>query len=196
MISQINKAEPQWNVEGFYDDGVDKGSVIDGLPVLGGMDDLNRREESLALAVAIANPQVRKKIADSITNEHVHFPVLIHPQANPGGEDNYFGRGTIITSGCVLTTGIVTGEFAIINLLSTLGHDVKLGSFTIVMPGCNISGNVQIGECSLVGTGAKLLQNLTLGKNCKVGAGAVVTKSFGDGVTVVGVPAKAMEDNK
>lgn len=190
MIAQINRREPSWHLEGFYDDGVSKGSMVDGLPVLGGMDDLNQRKDSLSLAIAIADPQVRKSIADRIKNENVHFPVLIHPEAIPGGEDNYFGRGTVITAGCILTTGIVTGEFTIINLLSTIGHDVKLGSFTIVMPGCNISGNVQIGECSLIGTGAKVLQNLTLGKNCTVGAGAVVTKDFGDDVTVVGIPAR------
>jgi sugar O-acyltransferase (sialic acid O-acetyltransferase NeuD family) len=190
MIAQINRKERSWTLEGFYDDGVSKGSVIDGLPVLGAMEDLNQRKEPLALAVAIADPQIRKSVADRITNENVNFPVLIHPDANPGGEDNYFGRGTIITAGCILTTGIVTGEFTIINLLSTIGHDVKLGSFTIVMPGCNISGNVQIGECSLIGTGAKVLQNLTLGKNCTVGAGAIVTKDFGDDVTVVGIPAR------
>lgn len=192
MIAQINRREPSWTLEGFYDDGVSKDSVIDGLPVLGGMEDLNQRKDSLSLVIAIADPQVRKSIADRITNESVHFPVLIHPDANPGGEDNYFGRGTIITAGCILTTGIVTGEFVIINLLSTIGHDVKLGSFTIVMPGCNISGNVQIGECSLIGTGAKVLQNLTLGINCTVGAGAVVTKDFGDGVTIVGIPARML----
>jgi sugar O-acyltransferase (sialic acid O-acetyltransferase NeuD family) len=190
MIAQINRREPSWALEGFYDDGFTKGSMVDGLPVLGGMEELNVRKESLAVALAIADPHVRKSIADSITNENVHFPVLIHPHANPGGEDNYFGRGTIITAGCILTTGIVTGEFTIINLLSTIGHDVKLGSFTIVMPGCSISGNVHIGECSLIGTGAKVLQNLTLGKNCTVGAGAVVTKDFGDDVTVVGIPAR------
>ncbi len=190
MVTQINRREPLWRLEGYYDDGVEKGSVVDGLPVLGAMEDLNRREEPLSVAVAIADPQIRKVVADRITNKNVNFPVLIHPDANPGGEDNYFGRGTIITAGCILTTGIVIGEFAIINLLSTIGHDVKLGSFTIVMPGCNISGNVQVGACALIGTGAKILQNLTLGKNCTVGAGAVVTKDFGDDVTVVGIPAR------
>lgn len=190
MVTQINRREPLWKLEGYYDDGVEKGSVVDGLPVLGAMEDLNLREESLSVAVAIADPQLRKVVTDRITNANINFPVLIHPDANPGGEDNYFGRGTIITAGCILTTGIVIGEFAIINLLSTIGHDVKLGSFTIVMPGCNISGNVQVGACALIGTGAKILQNLTLGKNCTVGAGAVVTKDFGDDVTVVGIPAR------
>lgn len=190
MVEQINRSEPCWKVEGFYDDGIARSTIVDGLPVIGGIDEVNRITAHTSLVVAIADPQIRRRVVDRITNEHIDFPTLIHPQAIPGGGDNYFGRGTIITAGCILTTGIVLGEFVIINLASTLGHDVKLGSFTIVMPGCNISGNVEVDEGSLVGTGAKLLQNLTIGKNSRIGAGAVVTKSFGDGVTVVGVPAR------
>lgn len=190
MVGQINRAEKAWEVIGFYDDGIRKGRVVDGLPVLGTMKDLNEIRQRTSVIVAIADPQTRKKVVERIKNPALHFPVIVHPGAVIGGETNYFGEGTIITTGCILTTGIVLGEFTIINLASTLGHDVRLGSFSIVMPGCNISGNVQAGECTMIGTGAKILQNLTIGKNCRIGAGAVVTKSFGDGVTIVGVPAK------
>ena len=190
MVEQINQEERCWRLEGFYDDGIQRGTVVDGLPVIGGIEDVNSAGSRLSLVIAIADPLTRKILVEKIANDNIDFPILVHPQAIPGGETNYFGQGSIITAGCILTTGVVLGDFTIINLASTLGHDVKLGSFSIVMPGCNISGNVTVGECSLVGTGAKILQNLELGKNCTVGAGAVVTKSFGDGVTVVGVPAE------
>jgi len=190
MVEQINRQEPCWKLEGFYDDAIARGTVVDGLPVMGGMDEVNRVATRTSLIIAIAVPSTRKAVVEKIDNDQIDFPVLVHPLAIPGSESNYFGQGTIITAGCILTTGVVLGDFTIINLSSTLGHDVKLGSFSIVMPGCNISGNVTVGECSLIGTGAKILQNLTVGKNCIVGAGAVVTKSFGDGVTVVGVPGR------
>lgn len=196
MVEQINRSlspsneELCWKLEGFYDDGIAPGTVVDGLPVIGGLEAVNAITTRTSLVIAIADPRIRKGVVEGIDNDQIGFPALVHPQAIAGGETNYFGQGTIITAGCILTTGIVLGDFTIINLSSTLGHDVKVGSFSIVMPGCNISGNVIIGECSLIGTGAKILQNLKLGKNCTVGAGAVVTKCFGDGVTVVGVPAK------
>ncbi|HEX5169279.1 MAG TPA: acetyltransferase [Cyclobacteriaceae bacterium] len=190
MIEQINRSEPCWNLLGFYDDSISRNSTIDGLVVLGDLSDINAVVQPLALVIAIADPVVRSKAVASITNSHITFPVLVHPHALMGSMTNFFGRGTLITAGCVLTTGIVTGEFTIINLASTIGHDAKLGSFSSVMPGCNISGHVEIGECTLIGTGAKILQNRTIGKNCKIGAGAVVTKSFGDGLTLVGVPAR------
>jgi len=57
------------------------------------------------------------------------------------------------------------------------------------MPGCSISGSVSLGERCLVGTGARILQNLTVGEGSIIGAGAVVTRSFGAGSTLIGVPA-------
>jgi sugar O-acyltransferase (sialic acid O-acetyltransferase NeuD family) len=194
MVEQINRVDRCWNVIGFYDDGKQKGELVEGSPVLGGLKDVNLMEQPLSLVVAIADPSVRMKVVTSITNKQINFPVMVHPTALPGGVTNFFGRGTVITAGCILTTGIVTGEFVIINVATTIGHDVKLGSFCSVMPGCNISGHVQVGEQSWIGTGAKIIQHLTLGKNCKVGAGAVVTKSFGDGVTLVGVPGREMRE--
>ena len=190
MIEQINAADQCWRLNGFYDDGISQGEVIDGLPVLGGLTEVNATTKPLSMVVAIADPVVRCKVVSQINNPNISFPVMVHPQALIGSVTNFFGRGTLITAGCILTTGIVTGEFAIINLSTTIGHDVKLGSFSSLMPGCHLSGHVEIGECTLIGTGAKILQNLSVGKNCKIGAGAVVTKSFGDNLTVVGVPAR------
>jgi serine O-acetyltransferase len=42
----------------------------------------------------------------------------------------------------------------------------------------------------VVGAGAKILGNITLGNDVKIGAGSVVLRSVPDGCTVVGVPAK------
>lgn len=189
LIRQINDAGRQWNLIGFFDDGIKKDETVEGLPVLGGLQALNEFRRPLSLAVAIADPMLRMSIVNKITNGLVSFPVIAHASTILGSETNWLGRGTIITAGCVFTTGIVIGEFSIINLMTTIGHDVRMGSFCSVMPGCNISGNVTIGEGSFVGTGARILQNLSIGNQCVIGAGAVVVKSFGDGLTIVGVPA-------
>jgi sugar O-acyltransferase (sialic acid O-acetyltransferase NeuD family) len=193
MVQQINAHQKQWNLLGFFDDGKQQGARIDGLPVLGGLHDLNATTVQRSVAVAVSNPQARKKIVTQISNPLIQFPVLIHPSAQTGSDTNTFEQGTIITAGVILTTSITLGGFVIVNLATTIGHDVQVGAFTAVMPGCRISGNVRIGEEVLLGTGAVILQNLTIGKNSKVGAGAVVIKEVAAGHTVVGVPAKPVK---
>lgn len=191
MIEQINAVQKIWNLVGFFDDGLTAGEKVNGREVLGDIDTVNQVKEPLALAVAIAAPFIRRNVVEAIKNPLINYPVLKHPAAMIGDETNFFGRGTIITAGCILTTSIVLGEFVIINLASTVGHDVSLGSFCTVMPGCSISGNVSLVEGTLVGTGARILQNLSVAKDSQIGAGAVVTKSFEEpGVVLTGVPAK------
>ncbi len=189
LIQQINQSNDQWNLIGFFDDGVLKGKLVDSLPVLGGLAEINLNKKPLNLVIAVADPVVRKALVEKITQVQVHYPVLIHPDANAGSSTNTFGKGCIVTAGVIMTTGIKLQDFVILNLSSTIGHDVSLGSWSTVMPGCSISGNVRIGEGTMVGTGARILQNLSIGKHCRIGAGAVVTQNFTDSKTIVGVPA-------
>lgn len=193
MIRQINQMRNDWNIIGFFDDGLPKGTEVDGLRILGGLSALNQIGEKLSVAVTLAEPLLRKKIVANIKNNNVDFPVLKHPH-NFLGDDatNQFGRGIIITAGNIFTTNVRLEEFVIINLACTIGHDVRIGSFSTLMPGCSISGNVTIGESTLIGSGARVLQNIAIGKECKVGAGAVVIADSANNVTLVGVPAKAI----
>ena len=191
MIEQINADKKQWNMLGFFDDGKNAGEMIDHLPVLGGMREINNFKSALSVVVALADSFVRKAVVSKVKNDRIDYPVIIHPGAIKGSSSNRMGQGCIITAGCILTTGISLGDFVIINLATTIGHDVTIGNYSSVMPGCNISGNVKIGENTLIGTGVQVLQNLSIGNGCRVGAGAVITKKFGDGLTVIGVPGKA-----
>jgi len=190
MVHDINQQKRQWKLIGFFDDGKQKASIVDTLPVLGGLNELNAARSPLNLVIAISDPLIKEKLVNDIINTKIEFPVLIHPSCNRGDKkNNTFGRGTILTAGVILTTAIQTGDFVLINLATTVGHDVNIGKFSSIMPGCSISGSVLLGARCLVGTGARILQNLTIGEDSIVGAGAVVTRNFGAGSTLIGVPA-------
>ncbi|HEV8505007.1 MAG TPA: acetyltransferase [Chitinophagaceae bacterium] len=191
MVEQINLQNHEWELIGFFDDGFEIDTEVDGLKIVGNVNDLNSYPDNLAICIAVADPTVRHSLVKRITNVKISFPVLVHPQANLGDRRrNKFGKGSIVTAGVILTTGIEIGEFGIINLSTTIGHDVKLGSCCTVMPGCSISGNVSMGSCCVVGTGSRIIQSITIGDNCMVGAGSVVTKSFGSNLKILGVPAR------
>jgi sugar O-acyltransferase (sialic acid O-acetyltransferase NeuD family) len=196
MIRQINDAGACWNVLGFFDDNLRKDEFIYGLPVLGNMSDLNRFPTTVSVAIAIADPHVRKRIRDGIQNPRVDFPALVHPAAALGDlHKDDIGEGSIIAAGNIFTTDILIEPFVIINLSCTIGHDTLIKEFCSVMPGCSISGSVTLGSFVQVGTGARILPGISIGKTSRVGAGAVVTKNVGDDVTVVGVPARVVGKN-
>jgi len=193
MIQEINQDSDQWNLVGFFDDGLKAGTMVDSLPVLGGMKALNEYHDPIGLVLAVADPATRKALVNKVINKKISFPQLIHPSAYPGSPLNSFGRGVIITRGVILTTGIQVGDFVIINLATTIGHDALIESYSSIMPQCSISGNVGLGQGSFVGSGVRIVQGITLGDNCIIGAGAVVTKSFPANSRLVGVPAKVIK---
>lgn len=191
MLRQINASSPLWNIVGFYDDALPKGTLITGFPVLGNVAELNEISEVLAVVIAIGDPKTKKIIAERIQNEMIFFPALIHPSTTMG-ENIKIGKGVVITAGCRLTIDITLEDFAMLNLNTTVGHDVRIGAFTSVMPGVHLSGFVSVGERVLIGTGASVLQEVTLGDESVVGAGAVVNRNVEPDTTVVGIPARSL----
>lgn len=194
LIKDINKVEPMWNIVGFFDDGYEKGVMVNGYPNLGKTADLNHWETPLSLAVSIGSPVIKKKILDKITNPLVEYPTLIHPTTWIGDKDFVeIGMGCIICAGNMITTNIKIEDFVILNLECTVGHDTIIKKYAAFMPSVNISGEVTIGEGVYVGTGAKIINQLEIGDYTIVGAGAVVAKALPAYCTAVGVPAKPIK---
>lgn len=194
IINAINQIEPTYNVIGFFDDGLPVGKDVNGYPVLGGKEELNKWKLSLCLVIAVGNPIVKAKIVNGLCNDNLSFPTLIHPSVIIGDLDYVdIGKGCIICAGCVITTNIQIRDFVILNLGCTVGHDTVIGEHSSFMPSVNISGEVDIAERVYVGTGAKIINQLSIGENTIVGAGAVVVKSLPANCTAVGVPANVIK---
>lgn len=194
LIQDINKVSPTWNVIGFFDDGYPIGYEVHKLRNLGGVKELSKWETPLSLAVAIGKPHIKQGVLNNINNPQIDYPTLIHPSAIIGdGEYVEMGQGCIICANCVLTCDIKLGDFVILNLACTVGHDAIIKDNCAFMPTCNISGEVVIEEKVFCGTGVKIINQTQIGANSIVGAGAVVTKSLPANCTAVGIPAKTIK---
>ena len=68
LIQDINRVSPQWNIVGFFDDGHEKGEMINGVPVLGKTEDLNKWDKDLSITIAIGTPRIKKRIVEKINN--------------------------------------------------------------------------------------------------------------------------------
>lgn len=196
LIKDINKSEPTYNIVGFFDDGHEKGEMVNGYPVLGKTEELNRWPTPISMAVSIGNPKVKKNVLDKISNSLVDYPTLIHPSVWIGDNDFVeIGKGCIICAGNMITTNIKIEDFVILNLGCTVGHDTIIKDYAAFMPTCNISGEVLIEEGVYCGTGVKIINQTSIGEYAIVGAGAVVTKPIPGHCTAVGMPAKVVKGN-
>ena len=193
IIDAINKQEPRFTFMGFYDDGFKKGVLINGFPVLGGVDDINFIDEDFCIAIAIGEPKTKYLLYNKIKNARITFPSIIHPSVQISDDFVDVGIGNIIGAGTIITCNIQIKDFVILNLMCTVGHDTVIESFCSFMPSVNISGEVVVHEKVYVGTGAKIINQLEIGQGTVVGAGAVVSRSLPENCTAVGIPAKVIK---
>ena len=194
LIKDINRVEPTWNIVGFFDDGYDKGVIVNGYPSLGKTEELNNWRTHISVALSIGSPAIKNKILNKIANPLVEYPTLIHPSVWIGDKEYVeIGRGCILCAGVMITTNVKIKDFVILNLQCTVGHDTVINDYAAFMPSVNISGEVSIGEGVYVGTGAKIINQIEIGDNTIVGAGAVVSKSLPADCTAVGIPAKPIK---
>jgi len=194
LIEQINVKNQEYEFVGFFDDGIERGTIVNSFPVLGGVYELNKFCSELCVALAIGNPEIKRKVFEKICNPNICFPTLIHPSVYIGNmKFNKIGNGCIICAGNIITVNITIEDFVILNLSCTVGHDTIIGKFSSFMPTVNISGEIKIGESVYVGTGAKIINQLNIGNNSIIGSGAVVTTDLPANCTAVGVPAKVIK---
>ncbi len=102
--------------------------------------------------------------------------IEIHPGAK-------VGKRFVIDHG----VGVVIGETAVVGDDCLIYHGVTLGGVSKTK---DFKRHPSLGDNVLVGAGAKVLGPIEIGNGVRIGANSVVTKSCGDGETIVGIPGK------
>ena len=196
LLHQINHHTSSWEIVGFYDDAAPAEEKICGFPYLGTVDQLNRTQWPLHVAVAIGSCSAKAEVVARLFNPLLQFPVLVHPTVLLLEEQAHqIGEGSIICQNCILTTNVTLGRHVLLNLACTIGHDAVLGDFCSLMPQVAVSGGVRMGNGVYGGTNSTLLQNLHVGAFTTIGAGAVVTQDLPSYCTAVGVPARIISQS-
>ena len=106
--------------------------------------------------------------------------IEIHPGAR-------LGRGVFIDHGM----GVVIGETTEIGDHCTIYQGVTLGGTSLVK---GSKRHPTLASRVVVGAGAKVLGPFTVGEGAKIGSNAVVIKAVPAGATVIGIPARIVDE--
>lgn len=195
ILNKINEKKPTWDLIGFIDDGLVKGTKISHFgEILGGIDFLNSLQEEISIVFAIGVPRVLKHIVEKINNSNILFPNIIHPDVFIADEKSLIlGKGNVIVRACSFSCDVSLGDFNQMNSISSLAHDVEVGSFNVFMPLSRISGGAKIGDLNLFGIGSVIFQNVKIGNNTRISAGSYVMRNTKDGFLYAGNPAKKFD---
>ncbi|MGC3946156.1 MAG: acetyltransferase [Chryseolinea sp.] len=192
-VLSLLRAIESFDVIGFLDDSVQRGTEIKGLKVLGGEEVLHGFDGKVNVVLAFGDPILKSMRAKRLDNRYLQYPAIVHPSAiiqDPGSIS--LGSGCVIGAGSILTTDIQVGEHTLVNINCTIGHDSRIGRCSSLMPGVNVSGDVVIGNEVLIGSGAALINRIIVGDRATVGMGAVVLQDVAAGLVVAGVPARPL----
>lgn len=181
------------SVVGFLDPAAERGTLIDGIPILG---DDERLADSTFIAsheycIGVGDPVLRCELASSVLDAGGSLPVITHKSAvvAPGV---IIGQGSILMAGAIVNPGSTIEDFVIVNTAATVDHDGHISEGTHLCPGAHLGGNVHCARCVYVGIGASVIQGVRIGEHAVVGAGATVIRDVGAGETVVGCPAQPL----
>ena len=116
LINILNEVSREWDIIGFFDDGIPIGTKNEYGEVLGGIQEINSHVEKLALVIAIASPKAVEKIVQNIKAPNVYYPNIIAPDVIFLDKRNVrLGKGNILCSGCLLSCNVTLGSFNILN---------------------------------------------------------------------------------
>lgn len=190
LINAINKIEPVWNLIGFFDDGIEKGTSLPYGKVLGNFQDVNGWPTTLSLVLAIGNAEILSYLAGEISNKNIIFPNLIAPSVTFYDKASVkFGKGNIVFYNSIISCNSFFGDFNLLNNNVAIGHDVKIGSFNVLNPYVKIAGNVSIGNINFFGLASMSLQGIKIGEKTKIAAGSCLYRNTKDESLYFGNPA-------
>lgn len=168
---------------------------IDGVPVYGGINQLDRLRRELdidGVIVAIGDNGVRRGLARKIDAAGIDLLNAIHPSATLAFNAT-IGRNVVIAAGAVVCAHCQIGSSVILNTGCIIDYQTMIGEGSHICPGVRIAGRVKVEPGTFVGIGATVIPNVTLGCESIVGAGTVVTEDVPALGTVVGVPARPIK---
>ena len=113
------------------------------------------------LLVCIATPKGREAVVRSLVERipTVKFHGFSYATISPNAKR---GTGCIFCPHSLMSNGSEVGDFVIVNVFSSVGHNVKVGSFTTLSSYVDLCGNVTVGERVFFGSGARVLPGVTI----------------------------------
>lgn len=200
MVLDCLRMEGRYNVLGFVDSFKKKGSLQNGLEVLGNEQDLPLLISKLDIhgaMVAIGNNWMRKGMVDKIVKiaPGLEMVTAVHPKATIS-IDVKIGKGTVIMPGVVVNSNSHIGNFCILNTNSSLGHDGDMKDFSSIASGVCTGGSLVLGRYSALSLGANVIENITIGEHSIVGAGSLVIDDVEAYSLVYGSPAQFVRRRK
>lgn len=188
----INEKPPRYKIEGCWSDEGFNNSAYSHL-YRGTDEDFEKTvSEGDFVLIAIANPDVRKRIVEKFSHLPIIFESYIHPscEVSPFA---FIGEGSVLCPGSMVLGDAKIGSFVFLNTEAVVGHDSSVGSYSCLFPKVEVCGDCTIGESSVLGINSIVLPGNTLFPGSKLDAFSVLRRSYEFSGILSGNPARPIK---
>lgn len=192
LVHDILLQSGQYRPVAFLDsDARLHGTMVAGLPVLGGFEELKRLPglQISDAVVAIGENAPRVAVATALKEKGLNLVSAIHPLASISHTAS-LGEHLIIGARTTICVHASVGAHCVLSAGSILEHDNRLGVGVFLHPAVRLAGTVTIDDGATLGIGACVIPGRRVGREARVEPGAVVIRDVAPGATVGGVPAR------
>jgi sugar O-acyltransferase (sialic acid O-acetyltransferase NeuD family) len=193
-VRAINQRSESWKLLGFLDDAPAlQSGEVDGLPVLGPIDALDRYPDA-AVTVCTGHPGnyfSRKRIVRRLGLDPARYATLVHPGAALAAS-TAVGPGSVVLAGVVTTAAVQLGAHVAVMPGAVLTHDDVVADYATFGAGARLAGRVRVDEGAYVGSGALVREDRAIGAWALVGMGSVVLADVPPAEVWAGVPARRL----
>ncbi|GAA3665183.1 sugar O-acyltransferase (sialic acid O-acetyltransferase NeuD family) [Lentzea atacamensis] len=198
VLAAVRLLPDVWNPVGALDDTAAlHGTLIDGVPVLGGLAQLpallENEHPDAAVVCCVANarrPLSRLNLVSRLGLPDERWATVVHPAAVTSGAS--LGAGTVLLAGVVITTPLSVGRHVVAMPHVLITHDDEVSDGVTFAGRASLGGGVFVGESAYLGQGALVREGVKIGAGAVVGMGAVVLQDVPAGQTWAGVPARPL----
>lgn len=183
--------QSEWRVAGFLDrDPQALAGKSSPYPILGDSWSWTPAEDEVFVCT-LGDPASRMRVIADLRSRGATFVSIVHPSV-------IMAHGVSIGTGCIVAPNSVfgadsaIGDYVMVNMAATIGHDSRTGEGTTISCQCDIMGYASIGVQCFLGGNSCVLPSRKVGDYAVVGAGSAVVNDVAPGTTVGGVPARVL----
>jgi acetyltransferase EpsM len=193
IVDANRRGDHGFEFEGFLNDRIETGSLLEGYPILGTLDEVMKFVQQGYLIInaihRIDGNERRIKRIEGLSIPESCLATFVHPTAYVA-PDVRLSPGCVIMPNCSISPQVRFEKCCIVLQGASVGHNTILGKYCHISAQACVGARVTLGKGVHIGMNATVLQNTTVGDYSTLGMGSSLTRSIGSKEVWFGMPAK------
>lgn len=149
----------------FIDDGVDKGTVVCDIEVIGNTTNLEELFSTYKnIVITIGDNLIRKRIYEQASKIGYSFPNLTHPSVYISPYAN-IGKGCVVLNNACIQNGSTVGNCVLLNPGVEIHHDSFVDDFSLIYTNSVVRTYAKVGKCVKIGSNTTVCNNANVEDN-------------------------------